>query len=237
MSSGQPSEIRRLKLPLTREQARSLMLGDLVMLDGEATVTAGFSTHQRMIAWLEAGRELPIRLDGGAFFHMGSCCRKDGARWVPDYVNPTTSTRFNAFMPTIVSRLGLTSVGGKGGLDERCVEVLHEQGCVYFSMPGGASPLLSRGARERLETGWDDLIEQFRLSRFRFEGFGPVTVAIDAHGNSMYRNLKDQAAARLPDILKELEEGRPSPESMSGAGRLVRKTTHHQRKTIIGGNQ
>jgi len=85
---------------------------------------------------------------------------------------------------------------------------MREVGCVYFSMPGGASALLSDGVVERLETGWDDLIEQFRLSRFRLKEFGPVTVAIDAHGRSMYQALQDQAASRLPEILKDLETAR-----------------------------
>lgn len=75
-------------------------------------------------------------------------------------------------------------------------------------MPGGASPLLTTGAVERLATGWDDLIEQFRLSRYKLQAFGPVTVAIDAHGNSMYQELQQAAADRLPDILKELEDAR-----------------------------
>ncbi|MGA7975456.1 MAG: fumarate hydratase C-terminal domain-containing protein [Pseudolabrys sp.] len=208
LSGDFATHIPRLTLPLSIEKARALKLGELYVLDGEVTVTAGFSTHQRMVKFLKEGHDLPLDMKGGAFFHMGSCCHETDAGWLPDYVNPTTSTRFNAFMPTIIRGLGLTAVGGKGGLDEACVAVLRETGCVYFSMPGGASPLLSRGAEKKLATGWDDLIEQFRLSRFRLNGFGPVTVAIDAHGNSMYRNLKDQAVSRMPAILKELEQRR-----------------------------
>jgi fumarate hydratase subunit beta len=35
-----------------------------------------------------------------------------------------------------------------------------------------------------------------------------VTVAIDAHGCSMYQTLQDQAASRLPEILKDLAAAR-----------------------------
>lgn len=205
---SEPAPLPRLTLPLSRADARALKLGDTLMLDGEVTVTAGFSTHQRMARALDAGEALPIALAGGAFFHMGSSCREERGRWVTNYVNPTTSTRFDAYMPGIIRRLGLTATGGKGGMGRDCVEALREVGGVYFSMPGGASPLLSQGAVERLETGWDDLIEQFRLSRFRLDGFGPVTVAIDAHGNSMYDRLQQAASARLPDILADLERAR-----------------------------
>ena len=208
MSDGSPPALPRLTLPLSRDEARSLRLGDTVILDGEVTITAGFPTHQRMAEALDRGQPLPFPKAGSAFFHMGSSCRAEGDRWVTNYVNPTTSTRFDDYMPGIIRRLGLTATGGKGGMGRACVEALREVGGVYFSMPGGASPLLSIGAVERLETAWDDLIEQFRLSRFRLDGFGPVTVAIDAHGNSMYDTLQEQASARTPRILEELEQAR-----------------------------
>lgn len=198
----------RLTLPLTHEEARRLKVGDRVMLDGEITATAGLPTHQRIIEALDGARPLPFDVNEGAFFHLGSSCREEGGRWLVNYVNPTTSTRFDAFMPRIIRELGLTSAGGKGGMSADCVEAMRDVGCVYFSMPGGASPLLSDGVVERLETGWDDLIEQFRLSRFRLKEFGPVTVAIDAHGRSMYQTLRDRAASRLPEILKDLEAAR-----------------------------
>ena len=213
MSSTPVDGLPRLSLPLTHAEARKLRMGDTVLLDGEIVVTAGFSTHERVIAALDGERDLPFPLEGGAMFHLGSSCREEGGRWLPNYVNPTTSTRFDAFMPRIIRELRLTSTGGKGGMGDACVEAMREVGCVYFAMPGGASPLLSRGVVERLETGWDDLIEQFRLSRFRLERFGPVTVAIDAHGNSLYRTLQDRAAARLPEILGRLEATRGNPKA------------------------
>lgn len=213
MSSTPVDGLPRLSLPLTHAEARKLRMGDTVLLDGEIVVTAGFSTHERVIAALDGERDLPFPLEGRAMFHLGSSCREEGGRWLPNYVNPTTSTRFDAFMPRIIRELRLTSTGGKGGMGDACVEAMREVGCVYFAMPGGASPLLSRGVVERLETGWDDLIEQFRLSRFRLERFGPVTVAIDAHGNSLYRTLQDRAAARLPEILGRLEATRGNPKA------------------------
>src|SRR5690606_4089784 len=145
-------DLPRLTLPLTPEQARSLKLGDTVLLDGVVSMTAGLPVHQRIAEALAHGGELPLPLEESAFFHMGSSCRQDGGRWIPNYVNPTTSSRFDAYMPALIRGLRLTSVGGKGGMGAACVEAMREVGCVYFSLPGGASPLLSEGAAERLET-------------------------------------------------------------------------------------
>lgn len=78
-------------------------------------------------------------------------------------------------------------------------------------MPGGASPLLSGGVAEVLDTAWDDFIMQFRLTRVRLDGFGPLTVAIDAHGRSLYDDLARAARERLPDILARLRTGRRVP--------------------------
>jgi fumarate hydratase subunit beta len=85
---------------------------------------------------------------------------------------------------------------------------MQDSGCVYFSMTGGSSALLSEGVTQVIETAWDDLIMQFRLTRLRLDGFGPLTVAIDAHGNSIYEHLADDARNRLPGILGRLRAAR-----------------------------
>jgi fumarate hydratase subunit beta len=201
-------DIRRLTLPLTPEVARSLKVGELAILDGEMTVTVGLPTVKRLVSHLGKGEKLPIDLAGGTFMHMGICSREDAGsgRLTPLYINPTTSTRFNALMPDVIRGLGLTAVGGKGGLSRESVEAMREVGCVYFSVVGGASALMSLAVEEIIETAWDDFIMQFRLTRIRLSGFGPVTVAIDAHGNSLYETLSASARERMPAILAGLRQ-------------------------------
>jgi fumarate hydratase subunit beta len=211
--TGVVVELPRLRLPLSRADARALKLGDVVALDGEAVVTIGLPTHRRMVEFIRADKPLPFDLTGGTFLHLSICSREDGGRIDPLYVNPTTSTRFNPLMPTIIRRFGLSATSGKGGLDAECVRAMQEVGCVYFSMPGGASALLSDGVAQVLETAWDDLIMQFRLTRVRLDGFGPLTVAIDAHGGSLYNDLARTARERLPGILERLQAERRPPGS------------------------
>lgn len=196
---------RRLALPLSREDARSLKLGEVVLLDGDAVATVGMPTQKRMVAELAAGRELPLPLRGGAFFHMGVSYEEAANGPGPlHYVNPTTSSRFDHLMPTLIRTLGLSATGGKGGLGRESVEAMRETGCVYFSFVGGASALLSQGVQAVTDCAWTDLIMQFRLNRIRLDGFGPVIVAIDAHGNSIYERLMEAARERMPAILQSL---------------------------------
>lgn len=196
--------IRRVRLPLSPDEARSLQLGELVMAEGEAAATVGLPTHLRIVKCLEEGVPTPFELHGQAFCHMGVCAEMSGDRLVPLYVNPTTSTRFVAHMAKMIRGLGLTTVIGKGGLDPASVEAMREVGCVYLSMVGGASSIHSDAVTEVMETAWDDLIPQFRLSRLRLEGLGPLTVAVDAHGNSVYEQLNTAARLKLPEILRNL---------------------------------
>jgi len=197
-----------LSAPLDPEAIQSLKIGDVVFLSGEFIGTAGFPTHKRLVDGIAAGEPPPIDMRRAAFFHLGSMSREEDGRIKPLYVNPTTSTRFNAFIPKIVRTYGISALAGKGGLDAECVKAMQEVGCVYFSMIGGAAPLLTGGVVEVVETGWDDLIMQFRLTRFRIKDFGPLTVAIDAHGNSVYEELSRSARDRLPEIMARLNAER-----------------------------
>jgi len=199
---------RVLDLPITPEVARSLKLGDMVYLRGEAVVTAGFPTHQRLAACIDNGEPPPVEFAGKAFLHLGVMSEERDGALQALYVNPTTSTRFNAFMPKIISQLGLTVAAGKGGLDEASVATMRAEGCVYLSMLGGGAPLLTDGIAEVIEAGWPDLIAQFRLTRLRLDMFGPLTVAIDAHGNSRYAELTESARAKLPEIMEMLARRR-----------------------------
>jgi fumarate hydratase subunit beta len=180
----------RLRVPLSQAEARSLALGDIVRLDGEAIVTIGLPTHKRMLEHIRAGKPLPFDLTGRSLYHLSICSRENNGRIESLYVNPTTSTRFNSFMPQIVQRFGLTSLSGKGGLDMVCVRAMQEAGCVYFSMIGGSSALLSQGVAEVVET-----------------------VAIDAHGNSIYEQLARDARHRMPDILERMRAARAASAS------------------------
>jgi len=198
----------RLRLPLNEGTVRSLRAGDLVILDGEMTITAGLPTHERIQRHLDAGIPLPVDLAGGALFHLGSYSRDGDAGFEVLYMNPTTSTRFNGYMPGFIRRLGLRAVGGKGGLDRACAQAMQEAGCVYLSFLGGGCPLLSDAIRSVVSVHWTDLIAHFRLVTLRVEALGPLTVGIDAHGASLYDTLHDAAAARMPAIMAALRAER-----------------------------
>jgi len=199
---------RRITLPVTEATVRSLNAGDFVELDGEIVLTAGLPTHQRIIEYLNAGKPLPIDITGGTLFHLGSYSRDTSGTFEVLYINPTTSTRFNGLMPRIIRNFGLRMVGGKGGLDRACADVMKDVGCVYLSFLGGGSPLLSDAVKEVKAVAWDDFVSHYRLVKLRVEALGPLVVGIDAKGTSTFESLSERAKERLPDILHGLDDDR-----------------------------
>ncbi len=196
--------MRNLALPLSPDDARSLTAGDMVTLTGEMTITAGLPTHARIAQYLDEGRPLPRDLAGQALFHLGCYSEDTDDGLVIRYMNPTTSTRFNGYMPRFIRDIGLTAVGGKGGLDAESVAAMQDVGCVYFSFLGGGAVLLTDAIERVVSVHWPDLVAHFRLVTLRVASLGPVTVGIDAHGRSLYADLAAQAQARLPAILAGL---------------------------------
>jgi fumarate hydratase subunit beta len=202
------STIRELQLPLSAADVRSLRCGDMVYLSGELVITAGMPTIQRVLDYIAAGKPLPIDLQHATLLHFGGYSVEENGQLKVVYMNPTTSTRFNAMMPTVIRSQGLRAVGGKGGLDAACARAMKDTGCVYLSFPGGLATLYTNAIREVVAVEWRDLILHYRLVKLRVERLGPGTVGIDADGNSLYDGLQAAAEARLPELLAQLAADR-----------------------------
>ena len=198
----------RLTFPISADQAHQVRAGDQVIIDGEIVITAGLPTHERLLKCLDGEEKPPMNLQGASLFHLGGYGREAGNGVELVYINPTTSTRFNPMMPRLIDGFGWHAVGGKGGLDDTCTQVMQNVGCVYLSFLGGGATLLSRAIKEVIEVGWSDMLLHYRLTRVRVEGLGPTTVGIDAHGRSLYAEQQEFAQARIPDLMAQLDKAR-----------------------------
>ena len=206
-------QTHRMNFPLSEADARKLRVGDQVIMDGEIIVTAGLPTHHRLIGCLEGKESYPFDLRGQSLFHLGSYSREIAAGSGHSdleilYINPTTSTRFNPVMPRLIEALQLHAVGGKGGLDDMSVSAMQKVGCVYLSFLGGGAALHTKAIRQVLQVGWADMLMHYRLVRLSVEGLGPVSVAIDAHGNSIYANAQAKAQENRQRISSFLDDQR-----------------------------
>jgi fumarate hydratase subunit beta len=202
------STVHHLTLPSSEAQVRELQAGDLVYLSGDLIMTAGLPTHQRMLDYVERAELLPIDMTDQVLLQFGGYQREVDGRMQVIYINPTTSSRFNPYMPRLIRSLKLRAVGGKGGLDAASARAMQEIGCVYLSFPGGGATLYSNAIREVVEVAWTDLLLHYRLTKLKVENLGPGTVGIDASGRSLYDSLQADAERRLPQILAALKAAR-----------------------------
>lgn len=194
-----------LTLPVDRAAVEALKAGDIVYLTGEILATAGMPTHDRLLRCVEGKEELPFDMKGAALFHLGSLNEEaeDGSLRI-NYMNPTTSTRFNKHMPRLIPGLGIRMTGGKGGLSAESAKAMAESGCVYLAFLGGGAEIITSAVRKVTGIGWPEMISHYRIARIEVERLGPLTVGIDAHGTSIYDQTLESALARREELLAQM---------------------------------
>src|SRR6476619_5019524 len=82
---------------------------------------------------------------------------------------------------------------------------------VYVAIVGGAAAHETTQIEEIEEVYWEDLMPEC-LWKFRVKDFGPLWVGIDAHGNSLFHDVQEEAQKRLEGLLAQLGRlSRPAP--------------------------
>ena len=171
---------RRLNVPFTREEARTLKSGESVLLSG-VIYTARDAAHKRLVELIEAGKPLPLDLENATIYYVGPTPAKDDQ--VIGSAGPTTSYRMDAYSPTLIAN-GETGMIGKGKRGPEVVAAMKQYGAVYFGAIGGAGELLSKCIVKAELIAYEDLGAE-AIRRLEVRDL-PVTVVIDAQGNNLY---------------------------------------------------
>jgi fumarate hydratase subunit beta len=192
-----------LRTPLSESAVRALCLGQEVTIDG--TVFIGRDeVHIRALEMREQGRELPFDMNGGGLYHCGPIARKKDGGWEIIAAGPTTSARMNTLEPLFIREFGIRAIIGKGGMSRPTLEAMREHGCVYLALTGGAAVLAARGIEKVQRVEWLDLGMPEALWVVEAKDLGPLVVAMDAHGNSLYDAVNAGAEKNLARVKKDL---------------------------------
>jgi L(+)-tartrate dehydratase beta subunit len=192
-------------MPIDEPRARALRVGDTVTLNG----TLFGIRDATQIAMFDRGRATRFDLAGHAVIHTAPNVRKvqvsaeHPAGYAPVCIGTTTSARMERFTRPLMERHGVRLVIGKGGLGEESSRAFADLGGAYLAVIGGTAAL---------ETTWIEAIEDVDLDdlnpeslwRFRVKGFGPLLVAMDSHGGSLYARIRTAAQQRRAEALKRL---------------------------------
>jgi L(+)-tartrate dehydratase beta subunit len=191
----------RLTFPVVEEDAiRQLRAGDELTVDGHVICIR----DRTQIRIFDQGQEPPIDLRGALLLHTAPNVRRlaDG-RYEKICIGTTTSARMVRFTEGLGERYGVRAICGKGGLPDEAIEPMQRLGMVYLAIVGGAAALETTQIEEIEEVAWEDLMPEC-LWKFRVRDFGPLTVAIDSHGSSVYREVQEQARRRLEELYARL---------------------------------
>ena len=194
-----------LETPITEAQVRMLRVNDTVSLEG-----ALFGIRDaNQIALFDRGRKTKFDLRGHAAIHTAPNVKKVARSsehptgYAPICVGTTTSARMERFTRPLMGELGVRLVIGKGGLGRPSLDAFAQFGGAYLAIIGGTAAL---------ETTWIEAIEDVDLDdlnpeslwKFRVRGFGPLLVAMDSHGASLYEAVDREARSRRAKTLSRL---------------------------------
>ena len=191
-----------LTAPFSEADIRALRVRDTVSINGhifgirDATQIRIFDDQQPP----------PVDLKDSACIHTAPSLKKVGNRWEKISIGTTTSTRMERFTPLLIQRYGVRIIIGKAGLLEGSLEAMKRFGACYLAIVGGAAALETTQIEEVEEVFWEDLHPE-AIYKLRVKEFGPLTVAMDAHGNHLYFEVKRLAEEKLPELYQRLGAG------------------------------
>ena len=171
---------KRIKLPLTREDARKIKSGDRCLLSG-VIYTARDAAHKRICDLIEKGEKPPFDLKDATIYYVGPTPAKPGQ--VIGSAGPTTSYRMDAYSPLLIEN-GETGMIGKGKRSKEVIEKMKEYGAVYFAAIGGAGALISSRIKSAEIIAYEDLGAE-AVRRLVVEDL-PVIAVIDSQGENLY---------------------------------------------------
>jgi L(+)-tartrate dehydratase beta subunit len=190
----------RLTFPTDEEHVRELRAGDSVVVDGHI-IGIRDRTQIRMF---DDGRRPQMDLSGALLLHTAPNVRPLGhGRYEKLCIGTTTSARMVRFTEGLGRDYGVRAICGKGGLPDEAIEPMQRLGMVYLAIVGGAAALETTQIEEIEEVEWEDLMPEC-LWKFRVSDFGPLTVAIDSHGTSIYHDVQEAAMKRLEELYARL---------------------------------
>jgi len=194
----------RLRTPVSERDVRRLRVEDTIYVTGEV-FTARDYVHRRALEYHVEGKELPIDVEGKAVFHCGPLVKEVDGGYKVVSAGPTTSARMEIFEDKFIEKFHVRIVIGKGGMGPRTTEAMKKFGAVYCAFTGGAGALAEKAIKRVRTVEWLDLGMPEALWILEVEDFGPLTVAIDAHGNNLYSDVAKQVEKNKEQIYKIID--------------------------------
>ena len=192
-------------MPVSEDEVRKLKAGDHVVLQD----TLFGLRDATLIHMFDRGRQTRLDLAGHAVIHTAPNVKKVPvsnscpAGYQSICIGTTTSARMERFTRPLMEKNGVRMIIGKGGLGDDSAEAFKDLGGVYLAIIGGTAALETTWIERILDVDMDDLNPE-SLWQFEIKDFGPLLVAMDSHGASLYDAVNDQARDRRAEVLARM---------------------------------
>jgi fumarate hydratase class I len=175
---------RRVKLDtLTRDEVASWKPGERLLLSGKL-LTGRDAAHKRIQDFVARGEKLPVDFTNRIIYYVGPVDPVRGEVVGP--AGPTTATRMDKFVETMLGKTGLIAMIGKGERGPVAIESIRKHKAASLIAVGGAAYLVSKAIRKSRVLAFEDLGME-AIYEFEVEDM-PVTVAVDSNGNSVHQS-------------------------------------------------
>jgi fumarate hydratase class I len=202
----------KLTIPITDDTIRGLRVGEAVLLSG-IMITGRDAVHK----WIAdtfikktrqpSGDDLEVYqairpiLNGGVIYHCGPVV---GGLATKQYrfvaAGPTTSIREEPYQGDVMRHFNMKGAIGKGGMGAKTLQACQEVPGVYFHAIGGAASLIAESVKNvlgvhKLDFGVPEAIWVIEVQDF------PVVVTMDAHGNSLHAEVRQESRQVLDRLI------------------------------------
>lgn len=193
-------EARRVNLDeVTKADVESWEPGETILLSGKL-LTGRDAAHKRLVDMIEKGEELPVDFTNRMIYYVGPVDPIAGEVVGP--AGPTTATRMDKFTRTMLEKTGLIGMVGKAERGPAAIEAIKDNKAVYLMAVGGSAYLVSKAIKASKVLGFEDLgmeaIYEFEVKDM------PVTVAVDANGESVHQTGPQIWSAKIEEQAIEI---------------------------------
>jgi len=168
---------------ITKADFSEWKAGDGLLLNGKI-LTGRDAAHKRIAEMMERGEALPVDFTNRFLYYVGPVPAVRGEAVGP--AGPTTATRMDKFTRAMIERAGLIGMIGKAERGKEAIAAIRDNKVVYLMAVGGAAYLVAKAITKARVLAFEDLgmeaIYEFEVKDM------PVTVAVDATGNSVHRS-------------------------------------------------
>lgn len=204
--------MKKLKLPMSREDVLVLQVGDPVLITG-VMATGRDVVHKWMVeTFVKQSRQpegddlivydaIKPLLEGGVIYHCGPVVAGlDTKEYRFVAAGPTTSTREEPYQGDVMRHFNVRGVIGKGGMGAKTLAACEEVPGVYLHAIGGAASLIAQTVERvigvyKLDFGVPEAIWVIEVKDF------PAVVTMDSHGGSLHVEVDRKSKAVLDQLL------------------------------------